>query len=80
MEKLSVKCEVQNGMFANESFVTIDTGYGDVQALVSKDLIENGEIELSINSESDDEFFVVIPGEVTKGQRIVRFKRPIPEV
>jgi hypothetical protein len=76
MEKIAVKCKVKNGMFPNESFITINTGYGDVQSLVAKELIQNGEIELSIDAEIGDELFVIIPGEVTKGQRLVRLKRP----
>ena len=77
---MSVKCDVEEGMFPSESLVTIDTGYEKVQALVSDQLLSNGEIELSVDSFEDDDFFVIIPGEVTKGQRIVRFKRPTPEV
>ena len=80
MEKLLVRCEVQEGMFSNESFVTIKTGYDEVQSLVSKDLIENGKIELAVDTKSDAEFSVIIPGEITKGQRLVRLKRPTPEV
>ena len=80
MEKVRAKCRVQEGMFNSESFVTIDTGYEEVQSLVSSELIDDDKIELTIDSEDKEDFFVIIPGEVTKGSRLMKLKKSIPEV
>ena len=83
MKKIRAKCQVQEGMFNSESFVTINTGYGEVQSLVSSELIDNGKIELTLDSDNEDteDFFVVIiPGEVIKGNRLVKLKKNISEV
>ena len=80
MEKIRAKCQVQQGMFSSESLITINTGYEKIQSLVSSELIDNDQIELTIDSEDSDDFFVIIPGDVTTGSRFVRLKKSIPEV
>lgn len=80
MEKLNVKCDVQEGMFFSENFVTIKTGYETIQSLVSKELIINDSIQLSIDDETATDFFIIIPGEITKGNRVVKFRKPNLEV
>lgn len=80
MEKVRAKCQVQEGMFSSELFVTINTGYEEVQSLVPSELIDNDKIELTIDNEDTENFFVIIPGEVTRGSRLVKLKKNLPEV
>jgi molybdopterin-binding protein len=74
---IKVKCEIEKGMFQSEVNVKINTGYQVVESLISKNLVNEDFIELKIDDIEDNDMFVIIPGDITKGERIVKFKKPI---
>jgi hypothetical protein len=80
MDYLELKCNVEKGMFSNEVQVTFDTGYDQIQTLVSEDFIHNGKVVLKIDSESEDDIHVLVPGDIIKGNRYIKIKRKIAEV
>ncbi len=80
MDTLKVKCQVNNGMFSNKVQATIQTGYGEVETLVSKDFVQNGKLVLKIDHETDDDIYVFIPGDLVKGDRYVKVNKRITEV
>jgi molybdopterin-binding protein len=80
MKTIKVKCEIEEGMFQSEVNVKINTGYQVVESLISKNLVNEDFIELKIDDIEGNDMFVIIPGDITKGERIVKFKKPISAV
>lgn len=76
---MEIGCSVKPGMFINELAVSFDTGYGEVKSIVPKGEIVNGKINLSIEEETDDDYIVFVPGEVTSGKSYVAIKKTLLE-
>lgn len=80
MEKIELKCQIEKGMFSDEVQATFDTGYDRVQTLVSGDLVHNGKLVLQVDQETDDDIYVFVPGEITKGNRYIKVRKKLIEV
>lgn len=76
-KSINIKCDAQDGFLSNESFVTINTGFDYIETLCSKDLILNNEINLRIDSETEESLFVIIPGDIIVGNRILKLNKSL---
>ena len=80
MEAKYIKCEVEKGMFKNESYVSFDTGYGRVETLALSSLVVDGKLKVRKNEETEDDFIVFVPGDIVKGSNYTAIKKSLIEI